>query len=641
MPFQQILPDLFCWTDTCNAYVLRDGDAALLIDLGDGSVLPALKEVGVRTVEWVLFTHHHREQCSGAYRLDRATTKVAAPEAERPLFETPERFRKMKVSLGDAHTVHGASYVRPPVRPVKIDRGFKVMDDLAWRGREIVCVDTRGNSPGGTSYFLKHGDRWLAFAGDVMLAGGRMHNWFDTEWDYGFAAGVHALHNAAARVEGYDPAWLLPSHGPAVPEPRKELAAYRAKLRRVGQLLPRGYDLKTWAEADQDTVSRPTAVPHVWQVSPHLYKFKGPDYWPNFHLLLADSGKALVVDCGLFDPAFLDQAIGRMKDRLGLKSIDVCVVTHMHGDHMLEAPHLRDKYGTKLWTMDRVVDQARRPDRYDYCAMVQSYGKRGLENGVAFDRVLGDGETFEWEGYSLTVDWMPGQTEFALCLHGRIDGRLVAFTGDNLFASTTDPRQDGHEAVVARNSCVLEESYLYAANYLHGLGPDLILGGHCWVLDKPRELIERHRAWAQNMRDALAALSPCDDYRYTFDPYWVRADPYRVSLSAGETREVLVRVRNFRDRRQAHRISIDCGDGVDVNPRVLEGAVAAESTGAFPIRVSAARDAKPGVRIVAFDATLDGKPFGPWFDLIVNVGGAAPATAPATAPARPLGGTGY
>ena len=32
-------PDLFAWTDSCNIYVLRDGDAALLINLGDGSVL--------------------------------------------------------------------------------------------------------------------------------------------------------------------------------------------------------------------------------------------------------------------------------------------------------------------------------------------------------------------------------------------------------------------------------------------------------------------------------------------------------------------------------------------------------------------------------------------------------------------------
>jgi len=55
-------PDLFAWSDTCNVYVLRDGDAALLIDLGDASVLGHLAEIGVKRVEWVLFTSHHRAQ---------------------------------------------------------------------------------------------------------------------------------------------------------------------------------------------------------------------------------------------------------------------------------------------------------------------------------------------------------------------------------------------------------------------------------------------------------------------------------------------------------------------------------------------------------------------------------------------------
>ena len=64
-------PDLFLWTDTCNVWVIKDGDAALLIDLGDGSVLPRLADIGVKTVEWVLFTHHHREQCQGAPKLPK------------------------------------------------------------------------------------------------------------------------------------------------------------------------------------------------------------------------------------------------------------------------------------------------------------------------------------------------------------------------------------------------------------------------------------------------------------------------------------------------------------------------------------------------------------------------------------------
>ncbi len=41
-PDAKAQPDLFVWTDTCNVYVLRDSDAALLVNLGDGSVLEHL-----------------------------------------------------------------------------------------------------------------------------------------------------------------------------------------------------------------------------------------------------------------------------------------------------------------------------------------------------------------------------------------------------------------------------------------------------------------------------------------------------------------------------------------------------------------------------------------------------------------------
>src|SRR5688500_15529080 len=109
--FQKVLPGLYLYPDpACNVYVLKDGDAALLIDLGDGAVLDRLKNIGVSRVEWVLFTHHHREQCRGAGRLDRSVTKVAAPEGERAFFENPGAFRKMVPSLGDAYSVYGSSY---------------------------------------------------------------------------------------------------------------------------------------------------------------------------------------------------------------------------------------------------------------------------------------------------------------------------------------------------------------------------------------------------------------------------------------------------------------------------------------------------------------------------------------------------
>ncbi|MGC3972408.1 MAG: MBL fold metallo-hydrolase [Pirellulales bacterium] len=128
-------PDLFVYTDTCNAYVLRDGDAAILINLGDAGVLDRLAKVGVRRIEWILFTDHHREQLQGIDRVDRAVTKIAAPKDEQSLFETPSTFRKWRPKLGDQYTVHGASYVRPPAEPIRLDR---TMAD----GETFSCAST-------------------------------------------------------------------------------------------------------------------------------------------------------------------------------------------------------------------------------------------------------------------------------------------------------------------------------------------------------------------------------------------------------------------------------------------------------------------------------------------------------------------
>jgi glyoxylase-like metal-dependent hydrolase (beta-lactamase superfamily II) len=607
-PDPQRHPDLYLWTDSCNVWVLKDGDRALLVDLGDGSVFDRLGDIGVAGVDAVLVTHHHREQVQGAAQLP-AGVPVCAPAAERELLENPMKFRRMAVRLGDPFTIHGSSYVRPPVEPLKVDRAFQRMDTYEWRGRTFWCLDTRGNSPGSMSYLLQRGGRWLAFSGDVVQDGARMHTWFDSEWDYGFAAGIHAHTNAAGLLAGFDPELLLPSHGPAIRDGKKQLVELQAKLRALEKLYVRGYDVHTFSGAWQDKTSTPTAVPHLWRTLPHLYKFRGPNFYPNFCMVLADSGRALLVDCGLFDEKFLAESIALMKERLGLKSIDVMIPTHMHGDHFLQGPWLRKHHGTKLWALDRMAPMCENPEWFDYAAPIQAYGQKldGVPvDRVTFDRLFKDGESFEWEGFKFTIDWMPGQTEFALAVRGVIDGKKVVFTGDNLFADPEDPKHDGHEAVVAHNSSILEEGYIHGADYLKRIAPDLIMGGHSYVMDRPAGLIERYGSWARAMRDAFKTLSSEEDYRLWYDPFWVRAEPYRVKVKVGAEVEVAVKVREFAPGAQ---IRVRGGGGLRVSPERAEG----------PFRLKVTGGGAPGVKLVAFDVTLGGRRLGERFDLIVEV----------------------
>jgi hypothetical protein len=235
------------------------------------------------------------------------------------------------------------------------------------------------------------------------------------------------------------------------------------------------------------------------------------------------------------------------------------------------------------------------------------------------DRAFTPGERFNWEGYEFTVDWMPGQTEFALCLHGMIDGRKVAFTGDNIFGDPDDPTQTGHEAMVAHNSAILEEGYIYAGEYLKRLKPDILIGGHSFVMDRPAKFIERYRRWAYEMRDAFQDLSSEKGYRYGFDPFWVRAEPYRVWVAPGQRVEVRLHVRNFQRGRQVHRIEIHTPPGLVAEPAVLEGRLAGRAREAYPVVFKALPGVSPGIHLVAFDVTLDGRRYGQRFDTIVSV----------------------
>jgi glyoxylase-like metal-dependent hydrolase (beta-lactamase superfamily II) len=317
------------------------------------------------------------------------------------------------------------------------------------------------------------------------------------------------------------------------------------------------------------------------------------------------------------DWEFMHGILEEMRDQLNLKSIDAMLITHMHGDHFLLGERLRQAYGAEMWTLDKIADTCAHPERYDYAAMIQSYGS-GID-ALPIDRRLKDGEVIEWEGLRLQVDWMPGQTEFGCCLWLDIDGKRVAFTGDNIFGYPPDPEQNGHEAVVARNSAILEEGYLYAAEYLKKLQPDILVGGHSFVMADPEPMIERYHQWAKEMIEAFQGLSPDPDYEYFFDPYWVKAYPYRLTLEGEKPSSIQLIIRNMRDRAVAHDIEIVTPEGISAEPRRVRTVVGGGARAGFSVHLSADQTASEGVNIVAFDISLDDRRIGQLFDMIVHV----------------------
>ncbi|MFO0820855.1 MAG: MBL fold metallo-hydrolase [Pirellulales bacterium] len=611
-------PQVFVHRSTCKVFVLREGESAILVNLGDGSVLDQLASIGVKQVEWVLFTDHHREQCQGIARIDRTKTRIAAPKEEQALFETPLNFRKWRPTLGDQYTVHGASYVRPPAQPIKIDRLLAADEVFAWRGHDLRCVATPGHSPGGMSFLWKSDGKTCGFIGGVMHDGSRFSNWYDTEWDYGFAKGLDALTESVQRLSRQELITAFPSQGPVIQDAAKQFQVYHERLVAFRPDYIRGYPVNNLTQrAKPDPSVKPTAIPQIVQVTPHLYKFSDSLAGKNFSIIISDNGRGLLLDCGIFPELLLHDLVKEMQTHLGLKQIDALWINHMHGDHFTLGAVLKKRYGVKIWTLDRIVDKVENPLRYDYCALITSYNPE--YEGLKVDRPLRDGEVVEWEGYKLHIDWMPGQTEFGNCLWLELDGKRIAFTGDNLFGDPTDPAQNGHEAVVARNSAIFEEGYQLGSRYLRDLKPDIVMGAHNVLMANPAAFLERYHAWSHRIIARYKELLPDPDYEYQFDPFWVSAYPYRVAIPREGTQKVSVMVRNFRDRPQRHAVHLKLPAGIRAEPATLEGVIPAESRQTYTVELSVDPNQRPEstLAIVPFDITLDGQPYGERFDFLV------------------------
>lgn len=620
-PLPDSFPELYQYTDTCHVYILKHDADALLINLGAGDVIDALPQIDIERVDMILLNNHHRENLQGFSRVDTNTTEVAASTIEAEILQAPTNLRKWYPTLADQYSVYGASYARPPQKAIRIDQPLEDNAEFTWHGYEVRCLLTPGHSPGEMTYLISKDGKTLAFSGGLMYDGSRFTNWFDSEWDYGFAKGIDALSMSVDRLIAEDIDALLPVQGPVIRNAKAQLKNCRQRLDKFRAAYIRGYPVFDKDPDKRDRISKPTEIPHLNQVTPHLYKLNDEFQGRNFYIIVSDGGHGLILDCGLFPKDVLEEVILGLRQHRGLKQIDAFWISHMHGDHFLHGPLLREKYGAKSWTLDKIVDRCENPRKYDYSALVSAYGD-GFD-GMPIDKGFADGEVLEWEGYKIQVDWLPGQTEFGCCLWLEIDGKRIVFTGDNLFGDPRDETQTAHDCVVARNSAILEEGHILGSKYLMDLKPDIVMAAHGYVLPEPAGILQRYHNWSKEMASLFKEMLPEKDYEYLFDPYWVSAYPYRVNLNDGNSQKVTITVRNFRDQPQEHRVTLVLAEGITAEPMLLEGTVPAKSRLSYEVTISGNLSSESAeLQIVPLDIELDGKHYGQWFDFVV--GRAAP-----------------
>ena len=329
MPLRQCAPDLFAFTDgSCNVYVIRRGDRAILIDGAGGEVLDELRTIGVEAVDWVLFTHHHRDQCHGAAHFVETGARLAVPWHERDLFESVEAYWQQK-RIYDNYNDRSTFFSLASSVPVVGDLG--------------------------------HGT--LAFTGDLICQVGQLYQLHAMEYEYGDLAGVHWTSTALDQLRKRQPQQLLPGHGALIEDAAGDMARLDARLHRLLEHTP-------YRSAPAPDLGLGLQFAHetpMVQLSEHL--LWGEEVTcSNFYVIRADSGKALFIDYpyysnGLFPTAlhhgepnfslrFIEHHLDELRTEWGVTQIDVVIPTHIHDDHVCGIPFLQRHCDTRVgrWT---------------------------------------------------------------------------------------------------------------------------------------------------------------------------------------------------------------------------------------------------------------------------------------------------
>ena len=589
--FEKISERVFLFRDTVNVYVIKEGNRCVLIDFGSGRVLDHLDEIGVDEIDWIVHTHHHRDQCQGDYRAVEMDIPIAVPKKEAWLFESADEFW-LENPIYNVYMFKPTTFTSTRVIPVA--RELSNYSYISSQGHKFKVINTPGHTHGSISLLLDVDEKRIAFTGDLIHAEGTVHTYYDLMYRYNDngKAGMELTEKSLSKTLRESPDLFLPSHGPVIHDPEKNVKLLETRFERIKEVF----------EFNRYNVYETHPLPHLW-------------HYPTSFFIISESGRSLMIDyAGVETPGnfgFAGKAsLKKVRRKAGVSSFDVIIPTHYHDDHVGGIPQLVEQYGTKIWAFENMVDILENPSRYHMACTVSF--------PVHVDRTLSEGESFDWEEFSFQIFHFPGQTELHAAIATEIDGKKVVFIGDSMFP--TDPLRG--ESFNALNWCRLEENegYIKCAKKLKELSPDYAALGHHGLVPVNDETLDEWLEWTRSIKDAITPAVARENVNFGTDPNWVSFYPYRVEVGPGDRIGTSVEVRNYLEASATVKISLVAPSGWRVEPVSQEANLKAKEISRIPFALVPPENLPLGRTVITADVVWQGKHRGELAEMIIDHG---------------------
>lgn len=602
---EKLSDHLYLFRDLCDVYVVVHDDRAALIDFGSGDVLQHLGDIGVTGVDWILHTHHHRDQCQGDPIANERGIPVAVPAHERPYFDEVEVF-------WGSRQIYNIYDVRQSFNTLaqSIDVAAVLQDyeTFQWGPYAFLVQPTPGHTMGSVSLVAEIDGKTVAFTGDTMNAPGKVATLYDLQYSYGDFDGMDNLLYSLGKLRSRGIGLLCPSHGDPMPDPDAGLAELEGKLRE--------YMAHRWAVTTPTVDIRPT------NVLPHLVMIPGCS---NSWIVLSDSGKALFVDYGSQSFTFmysfsirfeagnrlrgLEHNLSILREEFGMQSVDVALPSHYHDDHVNGLPYLQRHEGTRIWCYRNMSDILEHPHGY-------KLGCTHFEP-LAVERTLEQGENFRWEEYEFTVYHTPGHADYHMAMFGEIDSRRVAFSGDQINMSEDGNYRSNN---IWRNHVHANSHQITGQLYLKHQ-PELVCPGHGGPLELTEKEWRWFHDWCIDEPAHWASLISGDSVEEAIYPDYVFLYPYQPPCAPGESVNMQVWFENIWSESKTLEWTLRLPEGWSANPSSGSLTVEPGAKGIAPFTMSVpdSQDTAYRRRPFTLDATIDGRRCGEIAEALVDL----------------------
>ena len=507
--YMEIEKNLYCIKDSCNVYLIKKGEKAVLIDFGTGNVRKFLKEMGVRKIEAVFLTHHHRDQAEGLQdaKNQLKDMQMYAPETEYELVSEADWMWQRREIYNNYNNRQDRFSVLDSI-PAKRALDYSCYH---YMGMNFWILPTPGHTTGSISIVTELNGRKVAFTGDLIYAPGKVWSLAALQWSYNGGEGIPYTILSLLDLEERKIQALFPSHGEKM-ETKTAIGPTVEKLAELRDLREQNPRLFLLREHPYEEISK-----HV------LFNRTS---MANSYVLISKSKKALLIDFGYDFMAGMASGVDRsarrpwlytlpsLLERADIDRIDACIPTHYHDDHVAGINLLKRVYGTKVICPEGYAEVLEHPEKYDLPCL--------WYDPVQVDKKVSYGTSFCWEEYEIRVWHLSGHTYYASAIEFTADGQKFLCTGDQYSGDAgTMPNYVYKNIFEARD--FVESAALYQK-----LHPDWILSGH-WQQKKPdedfykkleqtgKELLELHRELLPEKEE----LHPINDFKVCMFPYQI------------------------------------------------------------------------------------------------------------------------